>query len=86
MFQPLAYTKTFAMAGAAILSITLVPALMFLFIRGRIMPEQKNPLTAFSYGFTVPIIAWVMRWKNSPFSRPYRSPCAHRSTRREAGQ
>ena len=44
MFAPLAYTKTFAMAGAALLSITLVPVLMFLFIRGKIMPEQKNPV------------------------------------------
>ena len=42
MFQPLAYTKTFAMAGAALLSITLVPVLMLLFIRGRILPEQSQ--------------------------------------------
>ena len=44
MFTPLAYTKTFAMAGAAILSITLVPVLMGLFIRGHITPEHKNPV------------------------------------------
>ncbi|HMA30812.1 MAG TPA: efflux RND transporter permease subunit, partial [Casimicrobiaceae bacterium] len=43
MFKPLAYTKTFSMAGAAILSVTLVPVLMLLFIRGRIPPEHKNP-------------------------------------------
>src|SRR5262249_43369865 len=44
LFKPLAYTKTFAMAAAAFLSVTLVPALMTVFVRGRIIPEQKNPL------------------------------------------
>ena len=63
MFAPLAYTKTFAMAGAALLSITLVPVLMFLFIRGKIMPEQKNPLNRFLIWIYRPVIAWVMRWK-----------------------
>ncbi|SCY10045.1 Cu(I)/Ag(I) efflux system membrane protein CusA/SilA [Nitrosospira sp. Nl5] len=63
MFAPLAYTKTFAMAGAAILSITLVPVLMLLFIRGKIMPEQKNPVNRFLIWTYRPIIAWVMRWK-----------------------
>ena len=63
MFQPLAYTKTFAMAGAAVLSITLVPVLMLLFIRGRIPEEQKNPIVRVLIWFYRPIIAWVMRWK-----------------------
>jgi len=44
MFAPLAYTKTFAMAGAAFLSITLVPVLMGYFIRGHVTPEHKNPI------------------------------------------
>jgi len=44
MFAPLAFTKTYSMAGAAILSITLVPVLMGYFIRGRVTPEHKNPL------------------------------------------
>jgi Cu(I)/Ag(I) efflux system membrane protein CusA/SilA len=44
LFKPLAYTKTFAMAAAAFLSVTLVPALMTVFVRGRIMPEHKNPV------------------------------------------
>ncbi len=44
MFAPLAFTKTFSMAGAAFLSITLVPVLMGYFIRGRILPEHKNPI------------------------------------------
>jgi Cu(I)/Ag(I) efflux system membrane protein CusA/SilA len=63
MFAPLAYTKTFAMAGAALLSITLVPVLMFLFIRGRILPEQRNPVNRFLIWVYRPIIAWVMQWK-----------------------
>jgi Cu(I)/Ag(I) efflux system membrane protein CusA/SilA len=63
MFAPLAYTKTFAMAGAALLSITLVPVLMFRVIRGKIMPERKNPLNRFLIWIYRPVIAWVMRWK-----------------------
>ncbi len=63
MFSPLAFTKTFAMAGAALLSITLVPVLMLLFIRGKIMPEAKNPVNRFMIWIYRPAIAWVMRWK-----------------------
>jgi Cu(I)/Ag(I) efflux system membrane protein CusA/SilA len=63
MFQPLAYTKTFSMAGAALLSITLVPVLMLLFVRGKIMPERQNPVNRFLIWVYRPVIAWVMRWK-----------------------
>ncbi len=63
MFKPLAYTKTFAMAGAAFLSITLVPVLMLLFIRGHIPPEHKNPIVRFMIWVYRPIIIWVMHWK-----------------------
>jgi len=63
LFSPLASTKTFAMAGAAILSVTLVPVLMMLFIRGHIMPEQKNPVNRFLIWAYRPIIQWVMRRK-----------------------
>ncbi|MBN9341505.1 MAG: efflux RND transporter permease subunit [Comamonadaceae bacterium] len=63
LFSPLAYTKTFAMAGAALLSVTLVPVLMMLFIRGRIMPEAGNPVNRFLIWIYRPIIAAVMRWK-----------------------
>ncbi len=63
MFTPLAYTKTFSMAGAALLSVTLVPVLMLLFIRGKIMPEKKNPINRFLIWIYRPVIAWVMRWK-----------------------
>ena len=63
LFSPLAYTKTFAMAGAALLSVTLVPVLMLLFIRGKIMPEAKNPVNRFLIWAYRPLIAGVMRWK-----------------------
>ncbi len=60
LFSPLAFTKTFAMAGAALLSVTLVPVLMMYFIRGRIMPEQKNPVNRLLIWLYRPIIRWVM--------------------------
>jgi len=63
LFSPLAWTKTFSMAGAAILSVTLVPVLMMLFIRGRIMPEARNPVNRVLIRLYRPIIAAVMRWK-----------------------
>ncbi len=63
MFKPLAFTKTFSMAGAALLSITLVPVLMLLFIRGRIPPEQKNPLVRFLIWGYRPIIGAALRWR-----------------------
>jgi Cu(I)/Ag(I) efflux system membrane protein CusA/SilA len=63
LFAPLAYTKTFAMAAGALLSVTLVPVLMVFFIRGRIMPEARNPVNRFLIWFYRPQIAWVMRWK-----------------------
>jgi len=63
LFSPLAYTKTFSMAGAALLSVTLVPVLMLLFIRGKIIPESKNPVNRFLIWVYRPIIAAVMRWK-----------------------
>jgi Cu(I)/Ag(I) efflux system membrane protein CusA/SilA len=65
MFQPLAFTKTFSMAGAALLSVTLVPVLMLLFVRGKIMPEGKNPVNRFLIWIYRPIIALVMRWKKT---------------------
>ncbi|MFO1433690.1 MAG: CusA/CzcA family heavy metal efflux RND transporter [Candidatus Competibacteraceae bacterium] len=63
LFKPLAYTKTFAMAGAALLSVTLVPVLMVLFIRGRILPEHRNPLNRFLIWIYRPIIAGILRFK-----------------------
>ena len=63
LFKPLAFTKTFAMGAAAFLSITLVPALMVIFVRGRIIPERKNPLNRVLIWLYRPIIAGVLRAK-----------------------
>ena len=63
LFHPLAYTKTFAMAGAALLSVTLVPVLMSLFIRGKILPEQGNPINKILIWIYRPLISQVMRYK-----------------------
>ncbi|MGE3830817.1 MAG: efflux RND transporter permease subunit, partial [Parvibaculaceae bacterium] len=63
LFGPLAFTKTFAMAAAALLSVTLVPALMVIFVRGRIIPERKNPLNRLLIALYRPIIAGVLRAK-----------------------
>jgi copper/silver efflux system protein len=61
LFKPLALTKTFAMGGAALLSITLVPVLMQLFVRGRILPEARNPINRALIWLYRPIIAGVLR-------------------------
>ncbi|MDP1633128.1 MAG: efflux RND transporter permease subunit, partial [Gallionellaceae bacterium] len=63
LFKPLAYTKTFAMAGAAVLSVTLVPVLMYLFIRGRILAESRNPLNRFLIAIYRPVIGFVLRFQ-----------------------
>ena len=65
MFKPLAYTKTFAMAGAALLSVTLVPALMLLFVRGRIMPEHRNPVNRFLIWIYRPAIRAALQYKTA---------------------
>ena len=61
LFHPLAFTKTFAMAGAALLSLTLVPVLMLLFVRGKIVPEHKNPVNRLLIALYGPVIALVLR-------------------------
>jgi Cu(I)/Ag(I) efflux system membrane protein CusA/SilA len=63
LFSPLAYTKTFSMAAAALLSVTLVPALMVIFVRGRIIPEHKNPLNRLLIWLYRPIIKAVLNAK-----------------------
>ena len=63
LFSPLAFTKTFAMAAAALLSVTLVPALMVIFVRGRIVPEHKNPINRFLIWIYRPVIKGVLRAK-----------------------
>ena len=63
LFSPLAFTKTFAMAAAALLSVTLVPALMVLFVRGRIVPEHRNPINRFLIWAYRPLIRTVLKAK-----------------------
>ncbi|MBB1093608.1 efflux RND transporter permease subunit [Rhodopseudomonas palustris] len=63
LFSPLAFTKTFAMAAAALLSVTLVPALMVIFVRGRIVPEHKNIVNRALIFVYRPVISGVLRAK-----------------------
>jgi Cu(I)/Ag(I) efflux system membrane protein CusA/SilA len=65
LFKPLAYTKTFAMLFSAFLAITLTPVLMTLFIRGKIMSEEKNPVSLFLHRLYEPIVRFVLRFKRS---------------------
>jgi Cu(I)/Ag(I) efflux system membrane protein CusA/SilA len=61
LFQPLAFTKTFAMFFAALLSVTLVPVLMVLLIRGRITAEARNPINRVLIALYRPVVDWVLR-------------------------
>lgn len=61
LFSPLAFTKTYAMAAAAGLSVTLIPVLMGYLIRGRIRAEAHNPLNRALIGLYRPVLNWVLR-------------------------
>jgi Cu(I)/Ag(I) efflux system membrane protein CusA/SilA len=61
MFRPLAFTKTFAMGFAALTSVLIVPFLMVLFIRGKIAPEDKNPINRFLIWAYHPFVRFVLR-------------------------
>ena len=61
LFRPLALTKSYSMAAAAALSITLVPVLITMFVKGRIRPEQENPINRFLIRIYRPALAWVLR-------------------------
>ncbi len=63
LFAPLAFTKTYAMAAAAILAITLVPVLMGYFIRGKIPAESKNPVNRFLHFIHIPTLNVAIRWR-----------------------
>jgi Cu(I)/Ag(I) efflux system membrane protein CusA/SilA len=63
LFKPLAFTKTYSMGAAALLSITLAPILMGFFIRGRIAPEEKNPINRLLIWLYHPVIDFVIRWR-----------------------
>src|SRR5205807_8668487 len=61
LFRPLALTKTFAMATAALLSVTLVPALMGWFVKGKIRAEAENPLNRWAIRLYRPALDWALR-------------------------
>jgi Cu(I)/Ag(I) efflux system membrane protein CusA/SilA len=63
LYSPLAFTKTYAMAAAAILTITLVPVLVGYFVRGKIIPEHKNPINRFLHTIHAPVLRLAMRWR-----------------------
>jgi Cu(I)/Ag(I) efflux system membrane protein CusA/SilA len=63
LFKPLAFTKTYSMASAALLSITLAPILMGYFIRGKLLPEDKNPINRFLIWLYHPVIDFVIRFR-----------------------
>jgi Cu(I)/Ag(I) efflux system membrane protein CusA/SilA len=62
MFAPLAFTKTYAMAASAVLAITLVPVLMGYFIRGKVLPEHKNPVNRFLSWLYIPSLKTVLKF------------------------
>ncbi|OGI03358.1 MAG: cation transporter [Candidatus Melainabacteria bacterium GWF2_37_15] len=63
LFKPLAYTKTFAMLFSSFLAITLTPVLMTLFIRGKILPEEKNPLGLILHKIYEPVVKFSLKFK-----------------------
>ena len=65
LFKPLAYTKTFAMLAASILSVFLVPTLMLLLIRGKIAPEAKNPINRFLIWIYQPFVHLALRFRKT---------------------
>ena len=65
LFHPLAFTKTFSMMGSAVIAITLVPVLMFFFMRGKMPPESSNPVSTFFIKLYSPVIRWVLKWKKT---------------------
>jgi Cu(I)/Ag(I) efflux system membrane protein CusA/SilA len=63
LFKPLAFTATYAMAAAALLSITMVPVMMGYFIRGKILDEHKNPINRFLHRIHKPVFNIAIRWR-----------------------
>ncbi|MBI5463771.1 MAG: efflux RND transporter permease subunit [Ignavibacteriales bacterium] len=62
LFRPLAFTKTYSMAAASILSITIVPILMGYWIRGKILPEERNPINRFLIKIYTPVVDFVLKY------------------------
>jgi Cu(I)/Ag(I) efflux system membrane protein CusA/SilA len=65
MFRPLAWTKTLAVGFSSVLAITLVPALMILFIRGRLIPESRNPISRITQALYLPVLRLCLRFRKT---------------------
>jgi Cu(I)/Ag(I) efflux system membrane protein CusA/SilA len=63
LFKPLAFTKTFAMGASAVIAVTVIPVLAGYFVRGRIYPEEKNPVNRFMIWLYLPFIRFALRFK-----------------------
>jgi Cu(I)/Ag(I) efflux system membrane protein CusA/SilA len=65
MFRPLAWTKTLAVGFSSVLAITLVPVLMILFIRGRLIPESRNPISRITQAIYLPVLRLCLRFRKT---------------------
>jgi len=65
MFRPLAWTKTMAVGFSSVLAITLVPVLMILFIRGRLIPESRNPISRITQALYLPVLRLCLRFRKT---------------------
>lgn len=65
LFHPLAWTKTLVMASSMILSVTIIPVLMVLLMRGKMRPERQNPVSTFLTRLYEPVLSWCMEWKKT---------------------
>ena len=65
MFRPLAWTKTLAVGFSSVLAITLVPILMILFIRGKLRPESKNPISRITQAIYLPVLRLCLRYRKT---------------------
>ncbi|MEM7479917.1 MAG: CusA/CzcA family heavy metal efflux RND transporter [Acidobacteriota bacterium] len=63
LFRPLAFTKTYAMGMASILAVTVVPVLMYWFVRGRIRSEKRHPVSRLLAGLYTPVLHLALRWR-----------------------
>ncbi|MEO6774001.1 MAG: CusA/CzcA family heavy metal efflux RND transporter, partial [Kofleriaceae bacterium] len=63
LFKPLAFTKTYSMGFAAILAVTLTPALAAIFIRGKIIPEERHPINRLLVRVYAPVVRWTLRYR-----------------------
>ncbi len=63
LFKPLAYTKTFAMGAASLIAITVIPVLLYYFVKGKIRPESENPISRFLIKIYRPSLDWILKRK-----------------------